>query len=351
MADWITGREIVLAVKKAAAWRTAVSVGSGDGLLISRESIGAKAPSFINETSLGLPEISRTIQVAESVTGSSIEGLFRFEGWDVPLALALGTAGTPSNIEGTAYSNTYSVADSLAGLFATLAMKKANTSKGIWEIPSAKITGLTIQGRIGELVRITINLMGNKIEIANPQNDDLSSVTYPSGMTKDTVVRLDSQFKARMNAQGGSALSDSDKIYPSEFELIYDRPFEEQFEAGYSDMSEPVQSDFAHAAIRLTFDKYNIDSFTSAIAGEADQKMDLTFVGPTITGSTKYTFRVDLPKVTWQSAAADVSGPGPIKHAVEGRLLKTGSAPAGMSGVLGPVSFYVINERDQSPLA
>ncbi|MBW2052928.1 MAG: hypothetical protein JRI85_11915 [Deltaproteobacteria bacterium] len=351
MADWITGREIILGIKKASTWRSSVTLEAGDGLLISKESIGTKAPSFVDDTSLGVPDVGRTIQVAESVTGASIEGLLRYEGWDLLLALALGAAGTPSNVEGAAYSNTYSAAENLAGLFATLAIKKANTAKGIWEVPSVKITGFTISGRVGELVKVIINFMGNKIEIANPLNSDLSSVTYPEGMTKDTVARMDNQFKIRMNAQGGSALTDSDKIFPSEFELVYERPFEEQFEAGFSDMSEPVQSDFASATIKLTFDKYNLDDFTSAIADEADKKMDLTFTGPIITGSTRYTFRVDLPKVTWQSAAADVNGPGLIKHVVDGKLLRSDSAPEGMTGVLGPVSVSVINERAQSPLA
>jgi len=351
MTDWITGREIILAVKKASTWRSAVTVGAGDGLLITRESIGAKAPGFVDDVSLGQPDISRIVQVTESVTGASIDGFLRYEGWDVLLALVLGSAGTPVNEEGTAYSNTYNAAQSLAGLFATLAIKKANTAKGIWEIPSAKITGFKISGRIGELVQVTVNLMGNKIEIANPQNTSLASVTYQSGLDEDTVVRMDTQFKVRMNAQGGSALSDSDKLYPSEFELIYERPFKEQFEAGFRDMSEPVQSDFATGTIRLTFDKYNLDDFTSAIAGDVDQKMDLTFIGPTITGTTNYTFRVDLPKITWRSASADVTGPGLIRHVVEGRLLRVDSAPEGMSGVLGPVSIYVVNKRDQSPLA
>ena len=53
------------------------------------------------------------------------------------------------------YSNTYKVADSIADLFATLAMKKSGTTNDIWEIPSAAITGFTIECNIGELAMIT----------------------------------------------------------------------------------------------------------------------------------------------------------------------------------------------------
>ena len=351
MADWITGRETILGMKKSTVWRSAETLGAGDGLLITRESIGPKAPTFVDDNSLGQADISRGIKVTEAVTNASVEGFLRYEGWDVFLALALGSAGTPSNVEGTAYSNTYNVAENLDGLFATMAMKKSNTAKGIWEIPSVKVTGFNIRGNVGGLVSVTVNFMGNKIEIANPQNTSLASVTYPSAMIKDTVLRMDTQFKIRMNARGGSALADTDKLYPSEFELVYERPFDEQFEAGYSDMSEPVQSGFATGTIKLTFDKYNLDDFTSAIAGDADQKMDLTFTGPIISGATPYTFRLDLPKIIWQSVSADVNGPGLIKQVAEGKLLRADSAPEGMPDILGPLSIYVVNERDLSPLA
>ena len=150
MADHITGREIVLGLKKASTWRTAVSLGANDGVLITSEAIGPKAPNFVDDDSLGQADICATHKVSESMTGASITGRLRFEGWDVLLALALGTAGTPSLEEGTAYSNTYKVADNIDGLFATLGLKKAATTKGIWELPSVKVSGFSISGRIGE---------------------------------------------------------------------------------------------------------------------------------------------------------------------------------------------------------
>ena len=72
MANWITGREIIAAAKKAAVWRTAVACGAGDGVLITRDSMGAKSPTFVDDNSLGQAEISRSIQTGESVTGSGL---------------------------------------------------------------------------------------------------------------------------------------------------------------------------------------------------------------------------------------------------------------------------------------
>lgn len=347
MTNFITGREIIAAIAKASTWRTAVSLGADDGILITDESLGAKAPTYVPDNSLGHPDIYVMERTNEKMEGS-LNGYLRYEGWDVMLAMALGTAGTPTQDNGTAYYNTYSPADSIADIFGTLAIKKAGTSHGIWEVPSCMVTGFTISATIGELAKISFNVMGNKIETSNPTNTDLSSVTYPD---EEHVVLMDSNFKVRMNSQSGGALSDSDKIYPSSFEITYTRPMADNFEAGYSDMSQPVQNDFAEATIKLTFDKYNLDTFMDAINDDTDQKMDITFVGPAISGATSnYTMRFDFPKITFLSAASNVGGPGTIPHEVEGRLLAVTSAPTGMS-VVDPLSIYVVNTRSTDPLA
>jgi len=348
MADFVTGREIIAGLKKASTWRTAVSLGSNDGLLILSEAIGAKAPTYVPDDSLGQSDIMDYYKVNEAITGANITGYLRYDMWDVALALALGEAGTPTQVDGDAYSNTYKPADNIDGYFATFAIKKANTTKGIWEIPSAKITGFTITARIGELARITVNMMGNKIETESPTNTSLSSVTYRD---RGNVCRMDTSFKIRMNSQSGSALADTDKIYPFGFTLTYNRPFQENFEASYTDMSEPVQNGFAEATLELNFDKYNLDTFMSAIENETDYKMDIVFEGETISGSTNYTFRIDIPKITWVTGEAPVGGPGTISHTVTGRLQKVESAPTGMTGVLGPLAIYVVNKRTSDPLA
>ena len=349
MANFITGREIVCGAKKASTWRQAVSLGSGDGVLITKESLGAKAPDFVVDDSLGNMEPLGIYKSREKVEGN-IEGYLRFEGLDLLLALALGNAGDPEQVVGgePAYSNTYSYASNIAGLFATLAVKKANTSKGIWEIPSAKITGFTISGSVGELATIAFDIMGNKIEIENPVNTDLSSVTY---VGKSAVCRMDTDFKIRMNQFSAAALSDSDKIFPSSFELTFRRPFRDNYELGYTDMSEPTQDGFTETTIRLTFDKYNLDTFMSAIENGGKFKMDITFIGDVISGSSSnYTLRIDIPLVEWTSGSADVDGPGLISHVVEGRMMKVDSPPDGMS-INGPIGIYVINTRDTNPLA
>lgn len=355
MADQITGREIIVAAAKASTWRTAVSLGAGDGVLITSESMGAKAPTFVPDDSLGQADITETYQTHEMQSGS-FKGYLRYEGWDYLMANILGSAGTPTNVEGTAYKNAYQIADTINSIFGTFAMKKANLAKGIWEVPSFKPHGFTIAGEVGGLVEITLNEMGSKIETENPTNTSLASVTYP---TRSNILKIDSSAEFLMNAQSGAALAGGDQIYPFSFELTYNRPMEADYEAGYNDMSEPTQNGFAEARIRLTFDKYNSNAFMQAIENATNQKMSIKFQGALITGTTYYQMIFYLPNIEWESGEAPASSPGKIPHTVEGRCMAVTSAPSGMAStddppgidVLDPLAIYVQNTKATSPLA
>lgn len=351
MANYITGREVVVGCKKATTWRTAVLCGASDGLLITEGFGGAKAPTFVPDDSLGNADILDYYKTSESIS-DSFGGYLRYQGWDVPLALVMGS-DTVALVNGTGYSHTMAPAASIADYFATLCVKKANTTEGMWEYPSAKISGFTISAKVGELAKISFDFMANKIE-----TDELSainspvtaaSITYPTTLN---VVRPNQNFKIRMNSQSGSALADSDKIYPYGFTLTYKRPMQENFQAANFDANEPIQNGFSEATLQLNFDKYSLDTFTAAIEDETDYKMDITFTGDTISGSTSpYTLRIDIPKITFLTADAPLSGAGVIQHNVTGNLQAVSSAPTGMSGVTTPISIYMINARSTSGLA
>lgn len=335
MADWITGRQIVAAAKKASAWRTALACGAGDGILITRESLGAKAPKYVDDNSLGQAEISRSVMTGESIANGSLDGILRFEGWDLLLALTMGVSNYAAGANSK--EHLYTTKDTLAGLFATLAVKKTGTTHDVWEVPSAKLTGFTIRGRVGELCNISFRFSGNKIETESTINTTatMATVTYPLAASADGQVKMDTSTSLQMNAFGGAALGAGDKIYPIEFELSYDRPFNESFEAGYLDGSEPAQNDFSKGAIKLSFDKYGLDDFVDAVTAEANQKMKIVFEGGIIAGADTYKLEAYLPCVSFQSVLADVGGPGPIPMSIEGKLLAPSAAPTGFTAILG----------------
>lgn len=353
MGNWIDGRNIIVGAKKATTWRTAVQVGAGEGLLVTSESGFTKAPNYVPDDSLGLIDIREYYKVSEAVTGGTINGYLRYEGWDLLLALALGsTAGTPSNVEGSAYYNTYYVADSVDGKFCTLVFKKkaAGSNKDIWEVPSAKIMGFTISAQVGQLATISFNIMGNKIENQSSVNDNttVASITEP---TKSHLAILDTRSKIRMNSQSGAALTDDDRIYPTSFEITYSRPFREDYEASYNDMSEPLQNGYPDTTIKLGFNKYDLDDFMDAIEADSEFKMDILLEGRTITGtSTRYAFIFEMPKVVWHEADSPAGSADTIPHDVTGRMLRVDSAPTGMSYTT-PLNITVYNTRSTDPLA
>ncbi len=347
MSDFITGREAIVALKQGVTWNTAEGVGANDGILITTGLGGAKAPGYVDDDSLGSPDILFSYRVTEG-RPDTFQGYLRYEGWDVALALALGVAGTPSG--SSAYSNTYYPADNIDGLFATMVAKKANTTKGIWELPSAKIHGFEIAGAIGQIATINFNVMMDKVEIENPANTttNTDAVTYPD---KANACLMDKEFRIRMNAQSGGALTDADKIFPTSFRFTYNRPQDENRLASQIAADEPTQSGFAEIGIELVFDKYSSDTFTSAISNDTDQKMDIWFQGPVIPGSEDtFMFRLDLAKVTWQSDAAPLNGPGKIGQTVTGVVRAVTSAPTGMAALTDPFRVYVQNTRSTDPL-
>jgi len=351
MANELTGREIVAAVKIAATWRTAVEVGALDGVLITSEGMGAKAPKYVDDDSLGNLELKHNYKMSESLTGGTIEGYMRYENWDVIIALLMGTAGVPTDEGSGAYSNEYYPSDNITGLFATMVVRKSDTAKGIWEIPSCKFHGLTLTGDVGELVKVAYDYTGNKIETESPVNDTaaLDAVTIPNVEEANMVV-MDSNFKIRMNAEGGAALQDSDKIYPHGFTLKYNRPASEDYSASNIDMDEPSQEDYAEATIELRFDKYNLDDFTTAISNDAEQKIDIIFVGSAIGGAYNYELTIELPRVKFLSADAPVTGPGKIPHTIEGKCYLPNAAPTGMTATTA-IYLAVQNKRTTDPLA
>lgn len=367
MSDWISGREAKMALKKGTTWRTAVAVGAGDGVYIVSESFGDKAPKMLDDDSLGQYDVSEVYRMSEALTGSSFEAYARFQGLDVALALVLGTAGTPTDEGSSVYSNVYYPANNIDDLFATIVMKKANTTEGIWEIPSAKLHGFNLSAKIGELSKYVFNFAGNKIETdatARVNNSTtLAAVTYPTtaaGQTK-SIMRMDSNFAIWMNAQSGVALSSSDAIYPLGFELVYNRPMDEPYSAGNFTMDEPQQDGFAEATLTLNFDKYNLDTFMQAIEDETDMKCLIKFVGGEAgtTGSgSNFFHHIYMPSIKIMTGAAPVSGPGKVGHTVTCRLMAASSAPLGMTSsdavgidVTTPLAIHVQNERNSDPLS
>ncbi len=349
MGNPITGREIIVGLKKAATWRTAVACGANDGLLILSESMNEKR-EHLEDDSAGLAFVQRTDQGKIEASGG-LEGYMRYEGIDLALALIMGAAGTPSQQAATtAYTNSYTLATALTGLFATLAMKKK--SDIIHEYPSVKPSGFKLSGSMNAPVKFSLeNMIANKLDIASSTNTSatMANVTYPD---KGNRIIMNANTTFQINDEDGAAVGAGDKVYPSGFEFSFSRKMEADHVAGYEDVGEPDENGFPEATLTLDFPRYNDanHAFFTDFQAFTRKKMEIYFKGSVIESTYYYEFKITMPNMKLVDPEAAISGPGKIPTKLTFKLLGTDSAPTGMTGILLPFQIDVQNTRTTSPL-
>jgi len=415
MANALTGREILVGLKKAADWRTAVACGATDGLLILSESF-KQTLEHIDDDSAGLAFLQRTDQGKISA-GGGMEAYMRYEGLDVLLALIMGTAGVPTqpnSLYTSVYKHVYVLADNLSGLFATVAMLKK--SDKVFEYPSAKFHQFGLSGEMNAPVKITVEGIANLLELASAINTAETSVniTYPDKGNR-IIFNKDAHFW--LNDESGDALDADDAIKPSSFELSFNRPMEADFVAGNEDVDEPTGEGFPEITLTLNFPRYNDanHTFFTDWAAFTRKKMEIllqgsvftaptapddwvtetayvltdfakpilendywyecttagttavpeptwpTTVGETVSDGTAvwtcrasvyyYEFKLQFPNLKVIDPDAAISGPGKIPVSLSFKVLATDSAPTGMTGITRPFQIDAQNTRTTNPLA
>lgn len=349
MGNPITGREILIGLKKAAAWRTALACGAGNGVLILSESFKGTR-EHLEDDSAGLAFIQRTDK-GKVEAGGSIEAYMRYEGLDLAIALLMGAAGTPAQQGATtAYTNSYTLTTNLIGLFATLAMLKK--SDKVHEYPSVKLHGFKLTGSMNAPVKLSLDGIANILELASAVNTaaTMANVTYPDKGNR-IIMNADTTFK--INDESGAALADGDKIYPSGFEFAFSRKMDPYFEAGYEDIAEPDEGGFPEATLKLDFPRYNDANHTFFTDWNAftRKKMEIYFKGGLIESTYYYEFKISMPNLKIDNPEAAISGPGRIPTSLTFKLLGTDTAPTGMTGITKPFQVNVQNTRTTSPLA
>lgn len=346
-----TGRESEFAVKKATTWKTAVACGAGDGALFLSETVEKKQEIHVDDSLQEWPVTSD--QGAITVDGD-IECYARYD--DIPqhrmIALACGTAGSPVSAAAGVYTNTYGLADTLDGLFATLAFYRVIDVK---EIPTAKIDGFTITGEAGQPIKITFHVIGDTRNV----NTGSSGTNNPdSSWTSVTIVERDnrlmfSDLAVWINDASGVALSSGDAIYPNGFTLTYRRNTAGDQTADGDDLIDEPMGGVPECTLNMTFPKHT----TAAIANFTDfdastpKKAQLAFTGAEITAGYNYEFNVLLPNLVINEAASTISGPDKIPHALTFTCLGRENAPTGMTGLNEPFEIQVQNTMATSPIA
>jgi len=415
MGTSLTGREIVVGLKKAATWRTAVACGASDGLLVLSEtfkqtyaellddSLGSIWPKYVDHGGIDVP--------------GGLEGYLRYEGIDLLLALAMGTAGVPSTPAGgtSARTNSYVLADNLVGIFATLAvLKKSNI---VFEYPSTKIQGFKLSGEMNSPVKFSSNGIANKQVLDSAVNTSvtIANVTYPDAENR---VLLNSNSTFKITDKSGGVFANTDKVYPSSFEFNFNRPMSGDLIVSNDDIDEPGGTAFPETTLTLHFPRYDDTNhaFFADWSAETSKKMEIHFRGkiidtnpvadtwavataytvgdvvqavspadfcykciiagtshaateptwPTTLGETivdegvtwqvveddyYYGFDIIMPHLRVIDPDAAISGAGKIPMSLSFQLLGTDSAPTGMAGITNPFQLNIQNTRTTDPLA
>ena len=344
-----TGRETIIALKIAAAWHTAVACGAGDGLLITSDGMKATIGMELDD-SAGQAWVEQADAGTMQAAGS-LEGYLRYEGFDLALALICGVAGAPTLAGVTdAYTNSYKLATNIDGLFGTLAMLKL-TDK-VWEYPAAKLHGFKLSGEMNKPVKLTLDIIADLLERASTNNTavTMADVTVPDTenrvlMNKNTVFRI--------NDRDAAALAGTDQIYPSKFDLTFNRPMSAEPVAGADGVEEPADDGFPVASISLNFPRYNNDNdaLFADWEGSTSKKLDILFTGKVIETGFNYEFKLSFPHVKVENPEAAISGAGKIPLSLKLSVLGSKTAPLGMTGITQPFQIDVQNTRSTDPLA
>lgn len=339
-----SGLEVKAAIKKSSTWGIAAACGANDGVLLAADTLKKSVKDHIDD-SLGLA-FAESRDPGEIKCEGALKAFMRYDGLDVPIALAMGDAGAPVQQGATqAYANTIRLKADIDGLFATIAVNKAIN---VFEYPSAKITGFTIKAETGGPVEIEFDAVCDNEAVDSTVNTlaGFNGVTWPEKSNR--VLMSHASF--RMNDFSGAALSDGDRIYPSSFELSFKRKLKADYViGGQNKIIEPANDGLPEIRLKLRFPRYTSITYLSALGSDGRKKMDMTFTGALIESPYYRQFKLSMPHLALINAEAATSK-GRIVHPLEFSCLAAQTAPSGMAGILMPFQVDVVNKRSANPL-
>jgi hypothetical protein len=342
-----TGLDVKIGHAKGTTWNLAVSVNAANRGLVTTD---FTAPSGIG------PLIYDNSLTGSGFQANAIRGLvkpnfplngnLRYTGLEHMIAMAMGTAGAPVQQGATtAYLHTFQLATNLDGLFDTIAADKVVS---IWELPSVKYTGFTLTLTADGLATFSVPIVASSVKVTSGQvNTTLAAVTYRSKIHNVFGTHV----KVRGNAASAAALSDSDKIYPSQLTLTYTRNMDGDFVFDQSGIaSEPSYTDVPTMTLDLTFPIYGTsaqqqgNSFFTNAAAETAMKLDITMTSPQLAGvGFPYSITIEIPNAVIADPQAPVNGPGKIPTTTQLAMIEASAAPLGMTGLTKPFRWLQIS--------
>lgn len=355
MPNPVSGLRQTLAIKKASAWGTAVACGALNGIKFLTGQAKRDAAVEVDQSRGSGFSVDGTAGPI-SCSGSYTFTL-RYESFGLLIAAFMGIAGAPTQQAATAaYKNVFKFSPDIYGIFVTIAKTMIAY---IEEIPTAKVTALTLSGEVGaKPLQLTVEVTGINREIASAINTlvTFANVTVPTG--GEALPVLYSHLQFRMNDRSDVALAAGHVIYPSKFTLALKRNLKGDFTGQYRTtgtnpqdlIDEPSNEGLPELTLTLEFATHTATTFLAALGSDTRKKMDITATGPVIEGAYSYQHLQQMPHLQLKNVNP-TDDMGRIKEPLEFILHGTAVAPTGMTGITDPIWWTVIDKNTADPLA
>ena len=220
-------------------------------------------------------------------------------------------------------------ADSIAR-FGTFAVERPGT---ILEVASAMPMKYSVKLASG-LLKASIGLRGNTVIEDSAVNAaaQMDALTY---VDKANRIKF-SHGVLRMNAESGAALGVGDVLEVSGIEIDYERALDDVHGAGSDNIILPKEKNFK-MTVKVTFPRASAANlaYLATFKAMTAQKMDITFTGGIVSGTTHYSRVYGFPRLKL-SAPPAIPLADIMTTALTFEAEEALTAPAGMTGHVRP---------------
>lgn len=281
----------------------------------------------------------------------------KYEGLEDVIALAMGDAnagGAPTQVGGdNAYKHILKVADSKEGKFGTLVLDK---TLEVWEYPTVKINGFTLDAVNGRRARITFPKIPQGMNINGGSGTNNTTTVNNLTLPANRDFALFAELAIRMNAHDGGALANSDLVYVSEFHLTCNNNFpSDDVTTRYGNkVDEPVQDGYSQFTGSIVFSKYMTENkaWMTKVLDKSRVKMDVKWTGRLAHGTSFFSHALYLPDVQFATGAPNVGGAGRVPWTIAFRCNRRTAVPTGFPATyMDAVTWDIVNQRSTNALA
>lgn len=343
---WISTNEVDIGMKAGATWDTAADMTSGSAGLLHASTLSVQgAFDEFSPRDIGFDNFRTKMTKLGFNLNMSITCDMTYNGlWVQLLAAFMGTT-TASPAETTVgegdYAHNIDLASSNTGKFVTLAFKVEDDYA--LEIPSFKVTSVSITQPTNGVGQITFNGIGSRIvDNASVTNSiaDINALSYP---TYEECVLGNTNHYLRIDTYSTvSSLTNSDDKKILSYTLSLSRPLNPRFALRGADSKytiEPLQLGVTTGTLAFQMaeiDNSQIDGIVEWLA--ATKKMAEIFIdGTQIGAGVNRSFKFQMPYMELAGAMPtgyDVpSNNALMQPTFTYNLLAASAAPSGMTGV------------------